>query len=86
MGCCACNAGNSQIFINYDGDVYPCPSLIKDDYKMGNIFDNEFVKVIKENKTRDLKSLIKLESIYPYNFEKCKDCDVNIFVGIAQRY
>ncbi|HGM1288933.1 TPA: radical SAM protein, partial [Clostridioides difficile] len=79
MGCCACNAGNSQIFINYDGDVYPCPSLIKDDYKMGNIFDNEFVKVIKENKTRDLKSLIKLESIYPYNFEKCKDCDVNIF-------
>lgn len=79
MGCCACNAGNSQIFINYDGNVYPCPSLIKDEYKMGNIFDNEFVQVIKGNKTRSLKSLIKLESIYPYNFEKCKDCDVNIF-------
>ncbi|MGS2549774.1 SPASM domain-containing protein [Clostridioides difficile] len=29
MGCCACNAGNPQIFINYDGDVHPCPSTDK---------------------------------------------------------
>lgn len=79
IGSCACNAGNSQIFINHDGNVYPCPSLIKDEYKMGNILDNEFIQVIKGNKIRELESLIKLESIYPYNFKKCRECDVNIF-------
>lgn len=76
---CACNALKSQIFINYDGNIYPCPSLVKDIYNAGSIFDSDIINVLKNKNTNSLGAYKNIEKIYPYNFEKCKDCDVNIF-------
>ena len=76
---CACNALKSQIFINYDGNIYPCPSLVKDIYNAGSIFDSDIINVLKNKNTNSLGTYKNIEKIYPYNFEKCKDCDVNIF-------
>lgn len=76
---CACNALKSQIFINDDGNIYPCPSLIKDEYKVGSILDKSIVSILKNKDIKKTLAYKKIENIYPYNFEKCKDCDVNIF-------
>lgn len=74
-----CNAGVGQIFINYNGDIYPCPSMIKDEYLMGNILDYRFVDLYKNNKITSTDSYKKIEKLFPYNIDGCKDCDVSLF-------
>lgn len=76
---CCCGAGRNQFIINYDGSIYPCGLLIKDDYKMGNV-----------NEIRDIKSYMNiiagkspaykaLNQIEPDMFHRCRDCNVNLF-------
>lgn len=72
---CNCTAGDRQIFIRYDGDVYPCPSAMEESYKLGNILetlniDNISIHNIKNKNLEDLK---------PYNIDDCKLCKVNLF-------
>lgn len=76
---CSCNALKSQIFINYDGNIYPCPSLLKDEYRIGSIFDANLIINIKNKDFKNINAYKKIQEIYPYNFKKCKDCNVNIF-------
>ena len=76
---CNCSALQSQIFINYDGTIYPCQSLIKDEYAVGSIFDNYTIHNIKDRKLSRVEAYKNVRRIHPYNFEKCKRCDVNIF-------
>lgn len=75
IGACSCSAFKEQLYISYDGNVYPCPSLIKDEYCLGNILSCviSYEYIIQTDAYRNM------EKIYPFNYEKCKDCDVNIF-------
>lgn len=70
----ACNSGIDQIYINDKGDVYPCPSLDNDKFKITNIQDDQSIKEIQEfnGGYRVYEHIIS-------NSKKCKDCDVNIF-------
>lgn len=79
FGSCACNACIEQIFINYDGKIYPCPSLIEEDYLIGSIFDEKIINSLRNNKFDNNIGFNNLSNLYQYNFEKCKECDVNIF-------
>ncbi|WP_192403084.1 SPASM domain-containing protein [Thermoanaerobacterium thermosaccharolyticum] len=76
---CACNAFKSQISINYDGNIYPCPSLIKEEYNIGSVFDEEVVTNLKNKNLDKIEAYKRFQEIYPYNFYKCSKCDVNIF-------
>lgn len=76
---CACNAFKSQISINYDGNIYPCPSLIKEEYNIGSVFDEEVVTNLKNKNLEKIEAYKRFQEIYPYNFYKCSKCDVNIF-------
>lgn len=76
---CACNALKGQIFIDHNGSIYPCPSLMKKEYKVGNIYDKDIILNIQNLEVTKPDICSRLEDIKPYNFEKCKDCDVNIF-------
>lgn len=70
---CNCTGGTREVFIGYNGDIYPCPSLIKEEYKLGNI--------IKLNSLNDLK-LSKseiLDNLNPQNYTNCSECKVNLF-------
>lgn len=75
IGSCSCNALKEQLYISHDGNVYPCPSLIKNEYCLGNILSCDINQdyIIQTDVHRSI------EKIYPFNYEKCKDCDVNIF-------
>ena len=72
-----CKAAYEQFFIDFNGDMYPCPILGRDEYKIDNIFN---VKSIFELiNLKDSSAYSKLECLKPYNHNKCKECKVNIF-------
>lgn len=37
LGVRTCSAGRNQLFVRYNGEVYPCPSYMKREYCLGNI-------------------------------------------------
>lgn len=78
MGICNCSAMEREFFIGHDGSIYPCPTLIKEKYLLGNILNISKITdldVLKREKKPDLFSdILKLK-----NFKKCRDCKVNLF-------
>lgn len=76
---CSCNACIEQVFIDHKGNIYPCPSLIENEYLIGSAFDKKVISILKENELKENQGFKNLNKLYPFNFEKCKDCDVNIF-------
>lgn len=75
-----CGAGTKEFVINYDGWIYPCPNMIIDKYKIINIKEVERIEEIHTllfSKEREkINNLIKIQ---PENFERCKDCKINLF-------
>lgn len=78
---CSCDMFKSKMFIDYDGNMYPCQSLIKPEYLYGSALDKDnrmsVVDFDYDISNSDLAK--KLQRIMPYNFEKCKDCDLAVF-------
>lgn len=73
-----CRAGENQIFVNYDGNIYPCPLLQSKDYLICNI--NELDEKIIDNIFNcNYKVLKKIDKIRTLNYEKCTDCKYSIF-------
>lgn len=73
-----CQAGNSQLFVNYDGNIYLCPILQYEDFKIGDIFsltDELIGKIYK----RDLHAFNNFDDLKPKNHISCKSCNLNIF-------
>lgn len=63
-----CPACKTEIEIDMYGDVYPCPFLYNDEFKLGNIFSTDIMKVWKKKSILDRKVWS--------NSEKCKKCDI----------
>ena len=74
-----CGAGVTDLTINYDGNVYPCANLLNNYYKMFNIFEVDSIPTFINADIEKCEGYKKLESIQPENYEKCKDCKVNLF-------
>ncbi len=74
---CSCNAFESNLFIGSNGDVYPCPSLIKEDYKITNLaYKKHTIKQILEMMD---KISVNFANSLDYKDSKCESCDLNIF-------
>lgn len=69
-----CPAQKTEFEIDIDGDVYPCPFLYNQKYKMGNILLDDFYD-IWNNKIPELKK-VKWS-----NNEKCMNCKSYEFCG-----
>lgn len=80
MRACSCGAGYKELFINYDGVMYPCNLLIGDEYKIGNINDINVIESYFENlNCKESLAYKALNEIQPDIYHKCKDCNVNMF-------
>lgn len=80
MRACSCGAGYKELFINYDGEMYPCNLLIGDRYKIGSINDIEVIGSYFENlNCSESLSYKALNEIQPDVYHRCKDCNVNMF-------
>ncbi|MCR2043150.1 radical SAM/SPASM domain-containing protein [Anaerosalibacter massiliensis] len=74
----SCQAGSSQLFVNYDGNVFLCPLLQYEEFKIGNILDlnDDLMEKILERK---LPSFENFEKVKTKNILYCKNCKVNTF-------
>lgn len=75
---CCCSAGKKEIFIDYKGDVYPCPSYSDQTHKLGNLCDDHEVALL--TKTYDSMQMV-LEGLKKNGIEdeRCKECCVSAF-------
>ncbi|WP_314063788.1 SPASM domain-containing protein [uncultured Vagococcus sp.] len=77
LSICSCIAGKKEVFIDYQGNVYPCPSCIRSELKMGNIFEIDKLTDVTENGSRKIS--LTLDKIDPKNSEKYSECEVKLF-------
>ena len=75
------------MYINAEGDIFPCGLLERNKYILGNIryIDNfqEFVNKEKYRKTNGYNNWLSLQ---PENHEFCKECNVNLFCWNCLHY
>lgn len=81
LNICCCKAGIEEVFIESNGDIYPCPLLMDRQFYIGNLFkDNIILKDFFENKkylkTSSYNYLCLLDAA---EHERYKDCSINQF-------
>ena len=69
----SCLAGIDTLFIKNDGSIYPCPTLLQEEYYIGNL--NEIKKI---DDLRFEKNIFQ-EVVNDKKLSKCKVCELNIF-------
>lgn len=73
-----CRAGESQLFVNYDGNIYPCPLLQEEKYiifNMKNLEDKDIADILNCN----YDVLEEVDKLRTVNYENCKNCKYALF-------
>lgn len=79
LGVRTCSAGRSQLFVRYNGEVYPCPSYMKREYYLGNILEVQKIDelLVDSKGKKDIQELmLKTDMLYS---QKCANCDLSLF-------
>jgi len=73
---CSCKGGRQELFISYNGNVYPCPSLMNQNYLLGNVLSIKSISDLSvfKKKNYDLFDILNSEI-----YRECKNCKVNLF-------
>lgn len=69
-----CGIGN-QLVLDTDGNIYPCIWLMKDNFKLGNIFATDSIQQIK-SQLNNLTEYFDVKNMSP-----CNECDLRYFCG-----
>lgn len=75
-----CNPGNLQLFVNYDGMVYPCQNLINRKFRMFNGLKLSY-KEVEKIKYREHRVFKELDKINTALIDRCVDCKHKLFCG-----
>lgn len=77
LGVRNCQAGRKELFIRYNGDVFPCPNYMDKQYLLGNILEVDDLNSLTVESQIDIdKSMKKIDMLFS---DKCKDCVVSLF-------
>ena len=78
--CFHCQAGRSEFFVNWHGDMYPCAPLSELQFKICNILEVEdLVNYMHSREFEKSPGYKKMISYSPENFYPCRDCPDNMF-------
>jgi len=69
-----CSAGKKIIALSPSGDIFPCQSLMHEEFKMANIFDGDWQERVKKSSTALMPRLLGEK-------EGCADCQYKHFCG-----
>ncbi len=64
----SCTAGDEIFYLSSNGDVYPCPSFLHQDFLLGNVFKNNLPSIFSGQK---LPCRVPAEKIQGY----CSECE-----------
>ena len=65
-----CGAGRTLCNVAYNGDVFPCAYIYAEEYKCGNIFENDLIQIWRSSTVMNLfRNLDELDS-------PCHECDM----------
>jgi len=71
-GCCS--AGGNNLFIDEQGDCYPCVALNQSEHKLGNIFEEPFETIYNERAVQKFRQRIHVDRI-----DECRECPFKYF-------
>ncbi|OGS06516.1 MAG: hypothetical protein A2270_07470 [Elusimicrobia bacterium RIFOXYA12_FULL_51_18] len=69
-----CSAGKKIIALSPSGDIFPCQSLMHEEFKMANIFDGDWQEKVKRSSTALMPKLLAEK-------KGCTDCQYKHFCG-----
>lgn len=72
-----CHAGASNVSIADTGDVYPCHLFHMDEFKLGNIFLQDFDEIFFGKRNRSYVESMDVEA----NNDICRSCEVRFLCG-----
>ena len=76
----SCTAASKRYQIDYQGNLFPCQSLMFEDYKLGNVLEIESLfDFIRKREVIKTKGYTRLEKLFPENLKSCKGCKNHIF-------
>lgn len=78
FGVCSCSGGTKEVFVSYDGNIYPCPSFVGCEYKMGNIYDEGSLDELVQKTQINLKEILH-KKVETFAGDRCKNCKVEPF-------
>lgn len=70
----SCGAGSDAIFLNADGQVYPCVNLVETGFSFGNIREQNLVKILE-----GVKRQAFVESHVVSNYDGCRRCVIRFW-------
>ena len=70
-----CTMGDIELSISRGGDVFPCPILHHENFKVGNITEKSFVEIYNS------PELEKFKFHTVNNIEGCRNCDFKLICG-----
>ena len=65
-----CGAGDTILALDPKGDIFPCQLMVKPEFKMGNIFDDDWLEQYKSNDIND-----KIACASALEHEQCTNCE-----------
>lgn len=76
-----CGAAQSELYIDCDGQIYPCPMILNQEFSMGNVLSicniKEFFSERKHFESEGYKNF--LSKYMPENYKPCKQCKSKYF-------
>lgn len=69
-----CSAGKKIIALSPSGNIFPCQSLMYEEFKMANIFDGDWLEKVKKSSTALMPRLLDEK-------KGCADCQYKHFCG-----
>lgn len=73
----ACGAGVITVTIGSNGDVYPCLNLHADEFKMCNLFDENYKEQFETSKVKQTFASIHIDKMNAH----CAGCELRYFCG-----
>lgn len=76
----SCQGGKLEFEIDYRGNLYPCASMMNEEFCLGNIFEISNLKeYLESGKVQETEGYKRFTSFFPYNVPECKHCEYNLF-------
>lgn len=80
MKICSCGALKRTMYIDYYGNMFPCPILFDEKYSLGNILEQKnLLHYFTDREIEKKQNYNNFLKLYPQNSPECKECDVNLF-------